>query len=68
MAIERQSLRALTEREKGAAGLELTLSEGERRRLLLFLVDYARIKLEKPLRSARAALQILDGGLSAGQG
>lgn len=67
MAIERQALCSLTEREEGAAGLELALSEGDRKRLLLFLIDYTHAKLEKPLRSARAAIRILDGPSPAGK-
>ena len=52
-----EALAALRDRGTGMERLELSLSAGERRRWLRFLVDYAQHAIEKPLRGKKVLFQ-----------
>lgn len=54
------ALASLRERGAGAERWELSLSAGERRRWLRFLVDYAQYVLEKPLRGRKTLFQLFE--------
>lgn len=53
------ALAAIRDRGPESEGLELSLSPGERKRWLRFLVDYAQYVLEKPLRGKTVLYQLL---------
>lgn len=60
VAIRADALASLRERGDGGERFELALPEGERRRWLRFLVDYAQHAIEKPLRGGKVLFQIFE--------
>lgn len=60
MSIRPGALASLRERGDGDERFELALPDGERRRWLRFLVDYAQHAIEKPLRSGKVLFQVFE--------